>query len=104
MQKLVSNEEALIKKIDTMYKEGNQNYQFEEVEAKIVIKLIQIGILDDNAFIPLHTLKSNCFRMKKDFYPFTSNFVSKDEGNPFMKIYQATIAGISEGVINAAKD
>jgi len=104
MQKLESNEEALIKKIDTMYKEGNQNYQFEEVEAKIVIKLIQIGILDENAFIPLHTLKSKCFRMKKDFYPFTSSFVSKDKTNPFLKIYQATIAGISEGVINAAKD
>ena len=104
MQKLESNEEALIKKINKMYEEGNQNYQFEEVEAKIVIKLIQIGILDENAFIPLHTLKSKCFRMKKDFYPFTRSFVSKDKTNPFLKIYQATIAGISEGVINAAID
>jgi hypothetical protein len=104
MHKLESNEAELIKKINKMYEEDNQNYQFEEVEAKIVIKLIQIGILDENAFIPLHTLKSKCFRMKKDFYPFTSNFVSKDKGNPFLKIYQATIAGISEGVINATKD
>jgi len=104
MQKLGSDEEALIKKINKMYEEVDSNYQFEEVEAKIVIKLIQIGILDENAFIPLHTLKSKCFRMKKDFFPFTSNFVSMEKGNPFLKIYQATIAGISEGVINAAKD
>jgi len=39
MQKLQNDEEALIKKINKMYEEGNQNYQFEEVEAKIVIKL-----------------------------------------------------------------
>jgi hypothetical protein len=104
MQKLESYEEALIKKINKMYEEGNQNYQFEVVEAKIVIKLIQIGILDENAFIPLHTLKTKCFRMKKDFFPFTSNFISRDKGNPFLKIYQATIAGISEGVIKATKD
>jgi hypothetical protein len=86
------------------YQERKQNYQIEQLAAKNVIKLNDNGKLSDNAIIPLHTLKSNCFRMKKDFYPFTSNFVSKDEGNPFMKIYQATIAGISEGVINAAKD
>lgn len=104
MKKIGSDEEVLIKKINKMYDEGNNSYQFKDLEAKTIIKFIQIGILDENAFIPLHTLKSKCFRMKKDFFPFTSSFVSKDKESPFLKIYQATIAGFSEGVIKATKD
>ena len=96
-------EEELIKKINKVYSDQNNSYQFLDEEAKGIIKLIQIGIIDDKAFIPLHTRSSKCFRYKKDFYPFTGSFVSKEKSNPFLQIYQATIAGISEGIIKGTK-
>jgi len=104
MKQIDKYEEGLLRKISKMYTDGNNNYQFIDFEAKTIIKLIQIGIIDENAFIPLHTLKSNCFRIKNDYYPFTKEFVSKEKNSPFLQIYQATIAGISEGIIKGTKE